>query len=116
MKLSNIICPVVRELVRGLKQHIKGGDNLLKAIAPTEPHDESQHCGTIKRLDALVCKACRREIPWELMRDLRCAEHVAIYHAKKDARPWLILAEATERVKASTRAIFNHLKQHSSAL
>ena len=59
------------------------------------------------------CKACRREIPWELMRDLRCAEHVAIYHAKKDARPWLILAEATERVKAATRAIFNHLKQHS---
>lgn len=33
MKLSNIICPVVRELVRGLKQHIKGGDNLLKGIA-----------------------------------------------------------------------------------
>ena len=85
-------------------------------ITPTEPHDECQHCGTIKRQTSLVCRPCLRELPWGLWRDYVSAEHVAIYHGKKDARPWLSLAEATERVKAATKAIFAHLKQHSSAI
>lgn len=85
-------------------------------IAPTAPNEPCPHCGTIKRLASLVCRPCFREVPWELWRDYVSAEHVAIYHGKKDSKPWLNLAEATERVKTATAAIFAHLKQFSSAI
>ena len=85
-------------------------------ITPPDANEECPHCGTIKRLASLVCRPCLREIPWDLWRDFVSAEHVAIYHGKKDARPWLSLSEATERLKNATKAIFAHLQQHSSAI
>lgn len=81
----------------------------------SEPHDECPHCGIFKPLHFFLCRAYFRDLPWLLFRDLKSAEHVAIYHARKDARRWLSAAEANARFEAAKAAALSHLKQFSTA-
>lgn len=81
------------------------------------PHDECPHCGTIKRVTSLVCRPCFREIPWPLWRDLKTAEGIEHVHVNENTlSPYRTIEACAAAVQAATRAIFQHLKLHSSAI
>ena len=88
----------------------------LNVTPVTEPHEPCPHCGINKPLHFLLCRACTRDLDWTLWRNLKSAEHTALYHAKKDARHWLNPAEAVERLNAAMAAALSYLKQFSTAL
>lgn len=81
------------------------------------PHDECPHCGIIKPKHLFVCRACARETPFDLWRDLKTAEAIEHVHTTRNTQsPYRHLEACAAAVTAAKRAILSHLKQFSSAL
>lgn len=82
-----------------------------------QAHSDCPHCGMIMPAGFLTCRACMRETPWELKRDLKTAEGIEHVHVHGNTlSPYRSLEACAAAVKAAKAAIFAHLKQFSSAI
>lgn len=79
-----------------------------------QAHSDCPHCGIA---GFLTCRACMRDTPWELKRDLKTAEGIEHVHINGNTlSPYRSLAACAAAVEAAKAAIFAHLKQFSSAI
>ena len=63
----------------------------------------------------LVCEACSREVPAQMMTDWQCASHHT-HAARANSKPADRIRQAAETERAAAAAIISHLRQHGSAL